>query len=75
MSAADRRQRRYWQLVVRDLELPAPFDLELFCTQIGRQSGRTLVLVPRDSRRSGYWARNPAARRASRRIKVITSGY
>ncbi len=53
MSAPDRRQRRYWQQVVRDLELPAPFDLELFCTQIGRQSGRTLVLVPRDSRQHG----------------------
>ena len=48
-----RRQRRQWQHIVRQLELPVPFSLDVFCAQIGRTTGRALVLVPRDSRVHG----------------------
>jgi hypothetical protein len=61
MDLARLRQRCESRL--RDLELPAPFDVHAFCEGLERQRGRPIVLhpLPRTSGCSGLWVATPAA--------------
>jgi hypothetical protein len=44
-------QRRRWEAVVRELPVPVPFDLEVFCAELGQQLGRPLVVSAWDDDR------------------------
>ena len=57
------RLRRRCESRLRELELPVPFDVRVFCEGLARRRGRPILLrpLPRASGCTGLWVATPAA--------------